>query len=170
LFCLLLGFYYCVETEIAESTSIGFFLNLLKRLSRYTLISMSPLSLLRVEWIIALGLTAGAILARRGLYRAHGWLQGLLALINATLVIFRMIPAFRMQFGPSSGPPLLAWIHATAGGTAQLLGFYMILVAGLGWVPKGLAFVNYKAWMRATLTAWWITVALGSALYVLFNT
>jgi hypothetical protein len=131
---------------------------------------MNPLTLLRIEWTIAIGLTIGALLARRGMFRAHGWLQGTLALLNAALVVTRMIPAFRLQFSPSSGPPALAWIHATAGATAQLLGLYMVLVAGLGWVPKNLAFTNYKLWMRITLAAWWIAVSLGSALYVSFNT
>ena len=53
---------------------------------------MSPLLLLRLEWIIVLGLSLGAVLARRGMYRAHGWLQGILALSNAGLVAARMIP------------------------------------------------------------------------------
>src|SRR5438105_808445 len=127
----------------------------------------SPTVILVLEAIIVLGLTAGALLARKKQYRAHGWMQGVLVLANLVLIAVAMIPSFRKQ-SPGSPPPIL-WIHAVFGSLTELLGIYVVLVAGLHWMPRAFSFTNYKRWMRATLVLWWITFALGAGLYFNLN-
>jgi len=127
----------------------------------------SPTIVLILEAIIVLGLTAGAVLAQRKQFRAHGWMQGALVLANLVLIAAAMIPSFRRQ--SQASPPPILWIHAAFGCVTELLGIYVVLVAGLRWMPRSLAFTNYKRWMRVTLILWWITFALGAGLYFNLN-
>ncbi len=125
----------------------------------------SPLTILILEGIIAVGLTLGAILARRKHFRTHGWLQAVLVLANLGLIAVVMVPSFRRQ-APST---VLPWLHAAFGTTAELTAIYVVAGAGLGWLPKRLQFTNYKRWMRATLFLWWTTFGLGAGLYYSWN-
>jgi uncharacterized membrane protein YozB (DUF420 family) len=71
-----------------------------------------------------------------------------------------MLPAFRTQVSPKIPAHLarpyyaVAAVHATMGCIAELLGIYIILVAGTRIVPERLRFVRYKPWMRAGLVIW----------------
>ena len=55
-----------------------------------------------------------------------------------------------------------------AGATAELLGVYIILVAGTNWVPARFRFRRYKLWMRTELVLWWGVVIAGLTTYWLF--
>src|SRR5438445_10453688 len=47
------------------------------------------------------------------------------------------------------------------GGTAELLGLYIVIVAGTRVLPQWLRFKDWKRWMRAELMLWSIVVLTG---------
>jgi uncharacterized membrane protein YozB (DUF420 family) len=55
--------------------------------------------------------------------------------------------------------------HAIMGCIAELLGVYIILVAGTKILPESLCFVRYKLWMRIALVIWWLALLLGLTTY-----
>jgi plastocyanin len=120
---------------------------------------------LTLEGVIALGLSFGAVLARRKHFRAHGWVQAMLVFANLALIASAMVPSLRRQ-APST---VLPWLHAGVGTAAELTAIYVVAVAGLGWIPQQLRFTNYKRWMRVTLFLWWTTFGLGAGLYYSWN-
>ncbi len=52
-----------------------------------------------------------------------------------------------------------------AGASAEVLGIYVLLVAGTNWIPERFRFRRYKLWMRAELILWWAVVLAGVATY-----
>jgi len=58
-----------------------------------------------------------------------------------------------------------ATIHALLGGTAELLGLYIVIVAGTRVLPQWLRFKDWKRWMRAELMLWSIVVLTGVGTY-----
>jgi uncharacterized membrane protein YozB (DUF420 family) len=59
----------------------------------------------------------------------------------------------------------VATIHALAGATAEVLGPYIVIVAGTKVLPQFLLFKNWKRWMRAELILWFIVLLTGLATY-----
>jgi plastocyanin len=110
-------------------------------------------------------LTIGAILARLKLYRAHGIVQSIVVLVNAFLIARVMVPSLLR-----GRPDLVTTLHAALGGIMELLGIYIVLVAGTSLLPKGLRFSNYKPWMRTTFAGWFVVVGLGVVVYGPWNT
>lgn len=123
---------------------------------------------------MAVALTAGMVLARRKRFRAHAWTQSAMLLLNLVAIGGVMWPSFRRQVMPrvpgawNDPSQVVPLVHATVGSVAELLGLYVILVAGTRMVPRSLRFRNYKAWMRTTLALWWMVVALGVGVYGLW--
>jgi plastocyanin len=122
-----------------------------------------------LEATMALGLVVGAVLARRRRFRLHGWLQGAIVTLNALLIAFVMIPSFYRYFGSRTADTRVVLVHAIAGSIAELLGLYVVLCAGLGWLPARFRFTNYKPWMRVTLAAWLVAFGLGAWTYQKLN-
>jgi len=120
-------------------------------------------------------LLVGMLLARAKRFRAHGICQTLVVILNLGPIISFMLPAFRT--GIVSGLPAhlgdrfyaVTTAHAILGGTAELFGLYIVLVAGSNLLPRGLRFNNYKRWMRTELVLWWIVIALGVGTYWVWN-
>lgn len=120
---------------------------------------------------MAVALTVGMFLARRKRFRAHGWTQSTVLLLNLVAIALVMAPSFHRQV--TQRPPgawrdayyVLPSIHASLGTLVELLGLYVLLVAGTRVVPERLRFRNYKLWMRTTLTLWWVVVLLGLGTY-----
>lgn len=106
---------------------------------------------------MAVALTAGLVLARRRRFRAHAWTQSAVLLLNLVAISGVMWPSFRRQVMPrvpgawNDPSQVVPRVHATVGSVAELLGLYVILVAGTRMVPRSLRFRYYKAWMRTTL-------------------
>ena len=119
-------------------------------------------------------LAGGMILARAKRFRVHAWTQSTVLLLNLIAIGSVMLPSFRKQVASSIPSGLqdpyyaVATIHAGLGGVAEVLGLYVILVAGTNMVPSGLRFRNYKLWMRTTLGLWWAVVLLGVGVYSLW--
>ena len=118
-----------------------------------------------LELAMAIGLLAGAGLARLRRFTAHGWLQGTIVTANVLIIAVVMIPAFYRDFGATR----VVLVHAIAGSIAELLGLYVVLSAGLGWLPARFRFQNYKPWMRLTLATWLVAVGLGAWTYQTLN-
>jgi uncharacterized membrane protein YozB (DUF420 family) len=132
--------------------------------------------------LVALLLTAGAVLARRGQYGAHRWVQTTAVLLNAVLVLWLMVLPFR-DFVASAAPAelpssavlvaaplspaalLTTRIHALFGTVTLLLGVFVML-RGNGLVPRFLRFENYKAFMRVSYGLYMITTLIGLFVYI----
>jgi len=128
-----------------------------------------PDIVLWLESAMATGLIAGAVLARLRRFQAHGWLQGTIVTGNVLLVAMVMIPSLYRYLGSSSSSPRIVLVHAIAGSVAELLGLYVVLSAGLGWLPARFRFASYKPWMRLTLAAWLVAFGLGAWTYQTLN-
>jgi plastocyanin len=78
-----------------------------------------------------------------------------------------MVPSFHKQVEPQVPGGLkdlyylIPYVHAIMGTIAEVLGIYIVLVAGTKLVPKKLRFRRYKPWMRTALALWWVVVLLG---------
>jgi uncharacterized membrane protein YozB (DUF420 family) len=124
-----------------------------------------------VQFIMAAALVAGAVLARHKHYTAHGICQTTVLLLNLIMIALVMWPSFRLQVVPAFPRVFrnryytLATIHGLLGMAAQLLGLYIILVAGTNILPQRLRFTRWKPWMRAELLLWWIVLLGGMATY-----
>ena len=125
-----------------------------------------------VEIGMGLALLAGMVLARRRRYRAHAWCQSTVVVLNLVAVALTMAPSFRRSFAPpipavfGDSYYAFAAVHAALGTAAELLGLYILAVAGTGMLPRRLRFTRYKPWMRAALALWWLVLLLGVGTYV----
>jgi uncharacterized membrane protein YozB (DUF420 family) len=126
---------------------------------------------LAVELAMGLALIAGTGLAWRRRYRAHALCQSTVVLLNLVVIGLVMVPSFRSQVAPVIPRRLhdsyfaLATAHAALGAIAELLGLYILLVAGTNLLPRRLRFTRYKPWMRTALVLWWLVLLLGFATY-----
>src|SRR5262249_32218265 len=128
-------------------------------------------AILILELGMGVALLAGAALARHGRHRAHAWCQSTVVLVNLGVIMLTMAPSFHRSFPPSGGAGLLnsyyglAVLHGVLGIVAELLGLYVMIVAGTDLLPMSLRFTRYRPWMRTALTLWWLTLLLGMAIY-----
>ncbi len=126
---------------------------------------------LLLEMGMGVGLLAGARLARRGRIRIHAACQSVIVILNLTLIVLTMFPAFHCQVLPKLpgriGRPYyaLATTHAALGGVAELMGLYILLAAGTKLLPEKFRIARFKFWMRSLLLVWWIVLFLGMATY-----
>jgi plastocyanin/uncharacterized membrane protein YozB (DUF420 family) len=113
----------------------------------------------------------GMWLARRKRFVAHGICQASVMLLNLVAIALVMWPAFRAQVAPVIPAQLrdayysVSSVHAALGSAAQLLGLYIILVAGTRLIPARMRVRNWKRWMCIELALWWIVILLGIATY-----
>ena len=124
-----------------------------------------------VQLIMGLALLTGAILARYKRYRAHGICQTMVLLLNSLMIGLVMWPSFQHQVKPAMSKILHKWyyeaaaIHAVVGITAELLGVYIVIVAGTNVLPQWLRFKHWKLWMRSELVLWAIVLLSGMGTY-----
>jgi len=126
---------------------------------------------LLLEMGMGVGLLAGARLARAGRIRIHAACQSGIVILNLTLIVLTMFPAFHRQVLPKLpgriGRPYyaLAGTHAALGGVAELMGLYILLAAGTKLLPEKFRIARFKFWMRSLLLVWWTVLFLGMATY-----
>jgi uncharacterized membrane protein YozB (DUF420 family) len=124
-----------------------------------------------VQVVMGVALVAGTLLAKQKRYVAHGMCQTTVLLLNLGMIGFLMWPSFQQQVRPALPGSLRKWyfatatIHALLGGTAELLGLYIVIVAGTRVLPQSLRFKDWKRWMRAELVLWSIVVLTGVGTY-----
>jgi len=127
-----------------------------------------------IEVALAVTLAVGLFVVRRGHVRAHSYLQASIVLVNIPVVLLWMVPLYIMFVLP--GVPgelskpfyLVPTLMLFAGGAAEALGIYIILVAATNLVPEQFRFRDYKLWMRTELALWWSVVLLGLLTYYIF--
>jgi uncharacterized membrane protein YozB (DUF420 family) len=124
-----------------------------------------------VQVIMGAALIAGSLLAKRKRYTAHGICQTTVLLLNLVMIGLVMWPSFQQQVRPALPKVFHKWyytaatIHAALGVTAELLGLYIVTVAGTNILPQRLRFKNWKRWMRTELMLWSIVVLTGVGTY-----
>jgi uncharacterized membrane protein YozB (DUF420 family) len=124
-----------------------------------------------VQLIMGVALLAGALLAKHKRYRAHGICQTTVLLLNVLMIGLVMWPSFRQQVKPALSKVHHKWyyevaiVHAALGVTAELLGLYIVIVAGTKLLPQRLRFNNWKWWMRTVLVLWAIVLLSGVGTY-----
>jgi uncharacterized membrane protein YozB (DUF420 family) len=122
---------------------------------------------------MAILLLVGWVLVRRGHIRIHRLLQSSVILVNIPIVLYAMVPPYLQYIAPSipgelsHATVLIPTIMLVAGAAAELLGIYIILVAGTPWIPARFRFRRYKLWMRTELVLWWAVVLTGLTTYYL---
>src|SRR5579864_6282094 len=110
-----------------------------------------------VQILMGIALLTGGVLAKQKRYKAHGICQATVLLLNLLMIGLVMWPSFRQQVKPALSKVLHKWyyeaatIHAVFGITAELLGLYIVLVAGTNILPDWLRFKHWKVWMRTEL-------------------
>lgn len=124
-----------------------------------------------VQLLMGAALVAGVVLAKRQRYKAHGICQTTVLLLNLLMIGLVMWPAVPAPSGsklpmvlhdPSYGVPM---VHAVLGMAAELLGLYIVLVAGTNVLPAWLRFRNLKLWMRTEFVLWFVVVIGGMGTY-----
>ena len=124
-----------------------------------------------VQVVMGLALIAGSFLAKRKRYAAHGICQTTVLLLNLGMSCLVMWPSFQQQVKPALPERLHKWyfavatIHGLLGTTAEILGLYIVAVAGTRVLPQFLRFKNWKRWMRTELMLWSIVVLTGVGTY-----
>jgi plastocyanin/uncharacterized membrane protein YozB (DUF420 family) len=126
---------------------------------------------LSIQLLMGMALLFGMYLARRGKYRAHKYCQSSVLILNLAMIFLIMAPSFHRQVEQElphrlNDPYyLLPAIHTGLGTIAELLGLYIVLVAGTGIIPERLRFKRYKPWMRTELVLWWVVILFGLGTY-----
>jgi uncharacterized membrane protein YozB (DUF420 family) len=124
-----------------------------------------------VQLVMGLALIVGALLAKRKLFRAHGICQTVVLLLNLSMIGLVMWPSFQQQIEPALSKVFhkryyaVAAIHGVLGIVAEILGLYIVLVAGSNILPRWLKFNHWKWWMRTELVLWMIVLLSGLATY-----
>jgi len=124
-----------------------------------------------VQVIMGGALIGGAVLAKRKCYTSHGICQTTVLLMNSLMIGLVMWPTFQQQVRPALPKVLHKWyyaaatIHALLGITAEVLGLYIVIVAGTSILPQWLRFKHWKRWMRTEFILWSIVVFTGLGTY-----
>jgi uncharacterized membrane protein YozB (DUF420 family) len=124
-----------------------------------------------VQLIMGLALIAGTFLAKQKRYRAHGICQTTVLLLNLLMIGLVMGPTFQQQVEPALPKVLHKWyyaaaaIHGLLGVGVELLGLYIVIVAGTSVLPQWLRFKDWKLWMRIELILWSIVLLAGLGTY-----
>jgi uncharacterized membrane protein YozB (DUF420 family) len=124
-----------------------------------------------VQIVMGAALIGGWFLAKRQRYRAHGICQTTVLLLNLLMIGSVMWPSFQQQVRPALTKIHHKWYyavattHAALGITAELLGLYIVIVAGTNVLPQWLRFQHWKLWMRTELALWAIVLVSGAGTY-----
>ena len=126
---------------------------------------------LTIQIAMGVALISGAFLARAKRFAAHGICQTVVLVLNLVLICFLMWPSFHSHVLPRLPMRLgkrfyaVATIHGFLGVLAEILGLYIVLVAGTKVLPKSWRFKRWKLWMRIELALWWVELLIGVATY-----
>jgi uncharacterized membrane protein YozB (DUF420 family) len=130
--------------------------------------------ILIAELAMASCLVLGGFLARSGRIRLHAYLQSTVVLGNVPVILVWMLPAYLTYVVPALPGELdqpYYWVPTlmlALGLVVEVLGAYVIVVAGTNWLPERFRFRQYKLWMRTVLVLWWVVLLTGIATYYLW--
>jgi len=126
---------------------------------------------LLVQIAMGLALLGGAFLARAKRYTAHGICQAAVLILNLLMIALVMWPSLDSRVLPRLSSRfwkrtyLIATVHGVLGAIAEVLGLYILLVAGTDFLPRKWRFQRWKLWMRIELILWWVVLLLGFGIY-----
>jgi hypothetical protein len=129
---------------------------------------------LLIQIAMGLALLGGAFLARAKRYTAHGICQTAVLILNIPMIALVMWPSLHTRVLPRVASHawkrtyLIATVHGLLGAAAELLGLYILLVAGTEILPKSWRFRRWKLWMRVELILWWIVLLSGFGTYYIW--
>jgi uncharacterized membrane protein YozB (DUF420 family) len=129
---------------------------------------------LLIQIAMGVALIVGTFLARRKRYSAHGACQATVLILNLALISSVMWPSFRLQVLPRLSEHFgkryyaIAAMHGVLGAGAELLGLYILLVAGTNILPQSWRVRRWKLWMRMELALWLIVLLTGLGTYVIW--
>ena len=129
---------------------------------------------LLVQVAMGLALLGGAFLARAKRYTAHGICQAAVLILNLPMIALVMWPSLNARVLPKlsthSWKPtyVIATVHGALGAIAELLGLYILLVAGTDFLPRSWRFQRWELWMRIELLLWWIVLLSGLGTYYIW--
>ena len=124
-----------------------------------------------VQILMGASLIVGALLAKHKRYKAHGICQTAVLLLNLLMIGLVMWPSFQQHVKPALSKVFHKWyyevatIHGVLGIVAELLGLYIVIVAGTNLLPPWLRFKHWKLWMRTELVLWAIVLLSGVGTY-----
>src|ERR1700733_14236583 len=126
---------------------------------------------LTIQIAMGMALIFVAFLARAKRFVAHGICQTVVLVLNLVMICFLMWPSFHSQVLPRLPKRLgkrfyaVATIHGVLGVIAEILGLYIVLVAGTRILPETWRFKRWKVWMRVELALWWVVLMMGAVTY-----
>lgn len=124
-----------------------------------------------IQLAMGAALISGAFLARARRFVAHGICQTSVLVLNLAMISFWMWPSFYSSVLPRLPKRLgkrfyaVATIHGALGMLAEILGLYIVLVAGTKILPETWRFKRWKFWMRVELVLWSIVLLMGAVTY-----
>ena len=126
---------------------------------------------LTIQIAMGVALIFGAYLARAERFVTHGICQTAVLLLNLGVICFVMWPSFHSRVLPRLPTRFgnrfyaVATIHGVFGVLAEILGLYIVLVAGTEILPQRCRFKRFKLWMRIELALWWFVLLMGVVTY-----
>ena len=126
---------------------------------------------LTIQIAMGVALIFGAFLARAKRFLAHGICQTVVLVLNLVVIYFLMWPSFYSHVLPRLPSRFgkrfyaVATIHGFLGVLAEILGLYIVLVAGTKSLPKSWRFKRWKLWMRVELALWCVVLMMGVVTY-----
>jgi uncharacterized membrane protein YozB (DUF420 family) len=124
-----------------------------------------------IQLFMGIGLIAGTLFARAKRYVAHGVCQATVVVLNLVMIAVFMAPSFGERVVPRLSTHLgkrhyaIVTLHAALGTVAEILGIYILLVAGTSVLPQSWRFTRWKLWMRIELILWWLVIFMGLLTY-----
>jgi uncharacterized membrane protein YozB (DUF420 family) len=131
---------------------------------------------LTIQLIMGLALIGGAFLARAKRYAAHGVCMTAVLVLNLVPIAVVMLPSFGRLVLPRLSSHLykryyaVAAVHGVLGSAAELLGIYVLLVAGTNLLPGAWRFRRWKLWMRLEFVLWMAVLLGGIGTYIVWYT
>jgi uncharacterized membrane protein YozB (DUF420 family) len=123
--------------------------------------------------LVAVLLTIGVVLAVRGRYDTHRWVQTTAASVNALLVLLMIGSLITVDPSHNVGLPPIAFTlmpaHEGVGAVAVLFGLFVTLRAN-GLMPRRLQFSNYKRFMRVAYALYLAATLVGLGVYAALYT
>ena len=131
---------------------------------------------LTIQLIMGVALIGGTFLARAKRYAAHGVCMTTVLVLNLAPIAVVMLPSFGQLVLPRLASHLhkryyaVAAVHGVLGSAAELLGLYVLMVAGTNMLPEAWRFKRWKPWMRLEFALWMAVLLSGIGTYIVWYT
>jgi uncharacterized membrane protein YozB (DUF420 family) len=124
-----------------------------------------------IQIAMGIALLVGTFLARAKRYAAHGVCQAAVLILNLPMIGLVMWPSLHVRVLPQLSRHFgkryyaVAAAHGVLGALAEVLGLYILLVAGTNILPRTWRFQRWKLCMRIELALWWVVLLSGIGTY-----